>query len=120
MTKRRFLTFTFICVALAAAMAGSLASDWTPFSYVSNGVSVSFARVANDTYTWKFHNGSSERIRYMKFSYSYIDAATGRYKTDTDVIPSPLRPGETFGGWAAYTANTRSQPTIRIVEVETR
>lgn len=53
----------------------------------------------------------------MKFTYSYFDADTGQYKTDVDVLPGSLQPGSVFGGWAAFSANTHGQPSIRITEI---
>jgi hypothetical protein len=108
--------------ALAAVLAAvtTAYADWTYFTYVGNSVSVSFSAVDNTTQTWKFRNDGYNTISYMKFSYSYIDANTGRYETDTDILPGSLGPGEVFGGWAAFTANSRVAPTIRIVEIERR
>lgn len=84
---------------------------------VGNNVSVSFVRVNNTTYAWKFRNDGYNTIAYMKFNYSYIDADSGQYRTDVDFLPGSLRPGAVIGGWAAFSANSRAQPTIQITEI---
>ena len=96
----------------------SFADDWGPFWSVGNNVSVSFVRVNGSTYTWKFRNDGYNSIKYMKFTYSYTDADTYQYKTDVDFLPGSLNPGQVIGGWAAFTANSRLQPTIHIVEID--
>jgi hypothetical protein len=53
----------------------------------------------------------------MKFNYSYLDANTGQYQTGVDYLPGGLAPGAVIGGWAAFTANTYTQPTIQITEI---
>jgi len=109
-------------ILLAVLACASLRGDderWTPFYGLGYDVSVSFARVVDsETYTWKFRNDGSRAVKSMTFTCSYIDAATHQSKTDNDVLPGTLGPGEVLGGWTAFTANTRVQPTIRITKVE--
>jgi hypothetical protein len=45
----------------------------------------------------------------MQFEYTDKDG------THPDVLPMNLKPGEVFGGWAAFTAS--SNPTIRILKI---
>ncbi len=107
------------CLVVAALCATvARASEWSYFSMLGNSVSVSYLSVDSTTYTWKFRNDGYNRIKYLKFQVSYIDATTGRFVTDSDVFPGSLRAGETFGGWTAFTANTRSQPSIRVLEID--
>jgi hypothetical protein len=40
------------------------------------------------------------------------------YEKNTDYFPGTLRAGETFGGWAAFTAISGIEPGIRIVDIE--
>lgn len=116
MTKRLFTSLAMV-VGLLAATASIQADDWTSFWSVGNNVSVSFVRVDNSTYAWKFRNDGYRTISYMKFTYSYFDANSGQFRTDVDFLPGRLRPGDVVGGWAAFSANTRSQPRIQLVEV---
>lgn len=116
--SRRCVSILLSFVTIFATNATVYASEWSAFSYVGDGVSVSFAQVQNTTWTWKFRNDGSRKITYMKFTYSYVDANTGQYTTDSDVLPGSLKPGETFGGWAAFTSNSRLSPTIRIVKID--
>jgi hypothetical protein len=115
--KKRCM-YCIVAVAILAAAASAYADNWSWFYSLTNNVSVSFAPVNGNTYTWKFRNDGYDTIHYMEFSYSYIDANTGLYKTDTDVLPGSLRPGQVFGGWAAFTAVSRTQPTIRITKID--
>ena len=46
-------------------------------SALGNSLSVSYARVDSTTYTWKFRNDGYNAIKYLKFSYSYVDATMG-------------------------------------------
>ena len=112
---RRAAVLLVLCCITAATI---LADNWSYFVPVGNSVSVSFAPVDNTTYTWKFRNDGYSRIKYLEFTYTYFDANTYQYRTDKDVLPGSLAPGETFGGWAAFTANSRSQPSIRITDIE--
>jgi hypothetical protein len=43
---------------------------------------------------------------------------TGLQKTGKNVMPTALKPGEQFGGWAAFTANTRNEPKIKITSIQ--
>ncbi len=104
-------------VAVLAAVASAYAADWTIFFPLGNNVSVSFTPVDSTTYTWKFRNDGYNTITYMEFRYSYIDVNTGQYETETDVFPGSLKPGEVFGGWTAFSAETRSQPSITITNI---
>jgi hypothetical protein len=116
--NRRSAIPVLIALAVLVSAAGVEAGDWGTFWPVSNGVSVSFAQVENSTYAWKFRNDGYNAVTSMRFTYSYIDADSGQYKTDSDVLPQRLSPGQIFGGWAAFSANARTQPTIVITEIE--
>ena len=116
--KRRFITVAVAVAAIVAATANMKADEWSSFWPVSNNVSVSFVRVDSSTYAWRFRNDGYNTIKYMKYTYSYFDTGTGQYRTDVDYFPGTLAPGRVFGGWAAFSANTRSRPTIRILEIE--
>ena len=47
--------------------------------------------------TLEFRNDGAVTITYMDFYYT---DKTGRHE---DWLPFPLKPGATFGGWAAFT-----------------
>lgn len=115
--QRPRTTLILCLVCVLAAIPGARALDWTYFQSVGNNVSISFATVTHTTYTWKFRNDGRNKITFLKFTYTYFDVDSGQSKTDTDYLPGSLKPGEVIGGWAAFTAPTRSQPTIRIVEI---
>jgi len=112
MRKIFFALVTLLCVSGLIE-----ADDWTPYTSIGEGVSVSFKQVQKTTYTWSFRNDQSTIITSMTFSYSYFDAKGGEYKTDKDVIPLSIKPGKAFGGWAAFSAETRTQPTITILGI---
>jgi hypothetical protein len=116
MHKRLWITVLAL-VGLFAALPGAHADNWTYFMALGNNVSVSFVRVDNTTYAWKFRNDGYNTITDMKYTYSYIDADSGLSKTDADILPVPIKPGGVFGGWAAFSANTRFQPSLRITEI---
>ena len=116
--KSRMIQLTLVAIAMVGLALAAFADDWTSFTYLGDGVSVSFARVTSDTYTWKFRNDLSSRITYMKFRYSYVDANSGILQIERDVLPGTLRSGEVFGGWSAFTSNSRVPPTISILEIE--
>lgn len=107
-----------LLVLSSIAVGAVLADDWSYFVPLGNSLSVSFAQVDSTTYTWKFRNEGYNRIKYLEFTYSYIDAGTGLYRTDQDVLPGSLGSGEAFGGWTAFTASSRSQPIIRITRID--
>ena len=107
-----------LCIALVIALASAYAGSWSTFLTCGSAVSVSYAKVDDKTYTWKFRNDGDRRITYLKFSYSYQDADTNQPKTETDTLPGSLKPGEILGGWAAFTANARSQPAIKILQTD--
>jgi hypothetical protein len=53
----------------------------------------------------------------MNFNYSYVDADSGQPATQSDVLPFALAPGQSVGGWAAYTANTRGNISLAITQI---
>jgi hypothetical protein len=113
----------FLCSVSLEAPAQS--QTWGPWhrldtDYVVHSViEVSFGHVTESTICWKFRNGDVyNTIKSFEFTYTYTDADTGQQKTDKDVMPTTLKPGEQFGGWAAFTANTRSEPKIKITSIQ--
>jgi hypothetical protein len=89
-------------------------SSWTPWqSFSNNGLAISYGRVNATTVTWKFKNTAGCTIQPFNLQYSYVDANTGQYMTQNDVMPEALRPGQEFGGWSAFTANTRGSIQVQ-------
>jgi len=96
-------------------------AEWGPWQPINGSpdVAVSFSQVNTKTWTWAFRNNNQTRtIASFDFQYTYVDADSGLTKTDKDVMPLPLKPGGTLGGWTAFTANTRMPPTIQITKIK--
>jgi hypothetical protein len=114
MRKRLLFGLAGIVVLLGMCAVPARAQDakWTPWHSVQCpklgcSLSVSFSQVVNtNTWTWKFRNDGTQSV-YIQFEYTYIDADSGRLTTTPDMFPKALAPGEVWGGWATYTANTR-------------
>jgi hypothetical protein len=93
------------------------ADSWGPWMYVAPGIEIQYARVNAKTWTWAFRNSNLAcTLQPFNFSYSYVDADTGQYVTQHDIEPLKLAPRRALGGWSAYTANSRTMPTIIINE----
>lgn len=114
----RTVTACLFASILGLSVLPAHAENWGQYTYLGSGVSVSFAQVSYDTYTWKFRNDFSRRIIYMEFRYSYIDADTGILQIDTDVLPVTLGSGEVIGGWTVFTSNSRVPPLITVMKIE--
>jgi hypothetical protein len=63
--------------------------------------------------TWEFRNDGATTITYM--DYYYTDS-TGQH---TDVFPGTLKPGQVFGGWAAFTGVGSTSITIKTIQRST-
>ena len=85
------------------------ASDWSAWSSIGDDVSLSYAQLTKETWTWKFRNDGSIAITFMTFTYT---DANGEHP---GVLPGSLKPGVVYGGWGAYAAS--SPPTIVIKEI---
>lgn len=86
------------------------APAWGPWRDLEQGIAVDFAQVTKDTCTWGFKNTStSQTLRSMTFTFTYPSPNQPVYNpyvttTGKDILPRPLQPGESIGGWSAYTA----------------
>lgn len=107
------------CPAVALnSNAGGGDMTWSTWVFIGNsGVAFSVSRVNSNTLTWRFFNGGPMKITTMNFNYTYIDADTGQSTTQSDLLPFTLNPGGIFGGWAAYTANTKGGVSISITQM---
>ncbi|BCM92470.1 hypothetical protein IAD21_04350 [Abditibacteriota bacterium] len=111
MKKAVFLFAFAFTLVVAACVNAAYASNFGPYSYVSHEVSVSYAQIKGDTWTWRFLNNSdSTTITYMAFKYRDKDGE------HANILPGQLKPGAAFGGRAIFTASSR--PTIIIKEIK--
>ena len=83
----------------------------------SSGLVFDVSRVNATTLTWRFLNAGPRVITGMQFNYSYVDADTNQPATQSDLLPFALAPGQSVGGWTAYTANTRGNVTLAITQI---
>src|SRR5215469_11803388 len=88
---------------------------WVPLG--NTGLVFGASRVNATTLTWRFFNAGSQTVASMSFTYTYTDADTGQTATQPDVLPYALHPGQSVGGWAAYTANTRGSVSLQITQI---
>lgn len=93
-------------------------SPWGPWTPLGNtGLVFGVSRVDATTLTWRFLNAGPNTIASMNFSYSYVDATSGQPATQSDLLPFALAPGQSVGGWTAYTANTAGNITLSITQI---
>lgn len=109
------------CGAIAAAMlAGAAAAeswgDWAPLPG-DYALSVRYAPSSSGTYTWSFRNDEPQTISTMKFDYTYVDADTGKVKTESESLHTQLGPGGVVGGFTNFVANSRKAPAIKVTRL---
>ncbi|HEY2943730.1 MAG TPA: hypothetical protein VGN09_14955 [Vicinamibacteria bacterium] len=111
-----FLSVLTFCGGVAAADRRH-----APWRDIGHEVSVRVWPVTGikDTWSWDFRNDGVEAIRYLEFRY-VARSADGATLIRTDVVPRELRPGQVVGGWMAFMAESTSEPTIAIKEVNKR
>jgi hypothetical protein len=106
------------CPAAAASNLPSPSAPWGAWAALGNtGLVFDVSRVTGTTVTWRFLNAGSSTISSMQFSYTYVDANSGQQTTQSDILLFPLGPGQSFGGWAAYTANTLGSIVISVTQM---
>lgn len=109
------------CPPTAASSPPPPQAPWGTWAALGNtGLMFDVSRVNGTVVTWRFLNAGSNTISSMQFNYSYIDADSGQQATQQDLLPYPLGPGQSVGGWAAYTANTRGDVLISITQMSCR
>jgi hypothetical protein len=106
----RRLTLAIPLLLLAGSGPRAHADDG-PWQYLEAGISVHFHQVNPQNCTWDFKNTSvSQTLQSMNFTVTYpAPTPGGAYnpydtKTNKDLIPYPLKPGQVVGGWAAFLA----------------
>ncbi|MGA2248782.1 MAG: hypothetical protein ABSH48_27825 [Verrucomicrobiota bacterium] len=106
------LNYLFALLALFAGVRQAAADvSWGNWQSLGNSVSVRFTQVTGTTtMTWEFRNDGATTITYM--DYYYTDT-TGQH---TDVFPGTLKPGQVFGGWAAFTGNGSTSISIKTIQ----
>jgi hypothetical protein len=93
-------------------------TDADGWLHLGHQVAVKQKSVSSDMVTWTLKNLGSTTITYMKFSYTFNDANTGVLKTESDFLPGSLGPGESIGGWAAFSAYpAKALNSMWIVEI---
>jgi hypothetical protein len=87
-------------------------AEWGPWQVIGDGqVAVSFSQVNADTCTWQIKNTGPNTLKTFEFSYTYVPVNSPySQKTDKDILPYPLKPGASVGGWTTYSASTHRCP----------
>lgn len=102
-------------VRMALPQANSPWGAWVPLG--NTGLVFGVSRVNATTLTWRFLNAGSQTVASMNFNYTFVDANSGQATTQSDLLPYALQPGQSVGGWAAYTANTRGNVSLQITQI---
>lgn len=118
----------FCLIIIALAFATSFAAvgmaqnqeEWSNYISLGQGVSVSFLVVNKRTnkpsdWTWRFRNDGSTTITELEFDY--VEHKFIQTETKHDIFPGTLEPGKSFGGWAAFLAESEGRPTINITKI---
>jgi len=106
------------CSPVSATNMPAPQAPWGAWANLgSTGLVFDVSRVNDTTLTWRFLNAGSNTISSMQFNYTYIDATSGQQATLSDVLPYTLSPGQSVGGWAAYTANTRGNVSLAVTQM---
>jgi hypothetical protein len=109
---------TGACPPSSPANVPQAKAPWGPWTPLGNtGLVFGVSRVDATTLTWRFLNAGQNTIAGMNFNYSFIDANSGQPSTQSDLLPYGLAPGQSVGGWAAYTANTKGNITLSITQI---
>jgi len=111
---RRLVTISAVTMLVTCLSSVTQAGDWSEWRpFGTTGISIRFAQVNRTTCTWAFRNDSSRVLKSMSFRIDDINAESGRPEQSSDQIPWSLRPGQSIGGWTAFTAEADCS-TVRI------
>jgi hypothetical protein len=95
---------------------------WGRWQTIGDGfVRVSFSLISEKNIcTWRIKNTGSNTLARFDFSYSYAPADNpSLQKIEKDILPYPLKPGASVGGWTVYSASTHHCPvTLVILKLE--
>lgn len=98
--------FSIFALALGAVYPAAAHADWAQWRPFGNtGISIRFAQVNRTTCTWAFRNDSARTLSALTFKIDNINAETGAVEHSSDLIPYPLRPGQSIGGWTTFSAD---------------
>lgn len=111
--KTSLITGVLCATALAGAAAAEEWGDWTPLPG-DHAISVRYAPSSSGTYTWAFRNDEPRTIGAMSFDYTFVDADTGKVRTESESLHAQLPPGAVAGGFVNYVANSRKAPAIKV------
>jgi hypothetical protein len=115
---RLYMLTAVVCTSLCSLPAHA---DWGPWQAIGDGqVEVSFSQVKSDMCTWQIKNTGSNTLKTFEFNYTYVPVDSPySQKTDKDILPYPLKPGASVGGWTVYSASTRHCPaTLGVLKLE--
>ena len=115
--KTSILLGVFASAALVGAAAAEDWSDWAPLPG-TYAVSVRYAPSSSGTYTWSFRNDVPQTISAMRFDYTFVDADTGKTRTESESLRAQLGPHGVVGGFTTFVANSRKAPAIRITRLD--
>lgn len=98
--------------------------DWGNWYNLGQGVSVRYSIVqknwensVNHYWTWQFRNEEASKISYLEFKVTE-NKADGTREEFKDWFPGNLEGYKAFGGWAAFSAVSRTEPAITILKIE--
>jgi hypothetical protein len=117
--KQSLLAMAVISCMIPAVVSAH--ADWGPWQAIGDGqVEVSFSQVKSDMCTWQIKNTGSSTLRTFEFNYTYVPVDSPySQKTDKDILPYPLKPGASVGGWTTYSASTHRCPaTLGVLKLE--
>ncbi len=107
------LTTTLALLSVLTPIA-AIADAWGPWQpFGGTGLSIRFVQVSRDICTWAFRNDSSRTLGGLNFRIDDINAETGQSESSNDLLPYSLRPGQSVGGWTAFSAGANCS-TVRI------
>ena len=119
MKKQSLLAMAVISCMIPAVV--SAYADWGPWQAIGDGqIQVSFSQVKSDMCTWQIKNTGSNTLKTFEFNYTYVPVDSPySQKTDKDILPYPLKPGASVGGWTTYSASTYHCPvTLGVLKLE--
>lgn len=114
--KRPRLRKLHLTAAILLATAGSqaaLAAEWSSWrSLYGVPMSFKYVQVTPDTCALAFRNDSGRRLAGARLRYIHNGS------TDEDILPG-LQPGESLGGWSAFSVNASCyQVEVQVYDLE--
>jgi hypothetical protein len=114
----KLLRLTPVALLIVFGDLTAVADNWGGWERFGNtGISVRFAQVNRTMCTWSFRNDSSRILTTLNFAIDDINAETGQTEHSTDLLPYSLRPGQSVGGWTAFSAAANCG-TVRLTSTD--